>query len=89
MSWNDEKSLLPPWWFVGFGPVFARFTAVLAVLMPVLLMSHLLLHRTGDPTYTSLTVLLATMALSWPIQLLRVLGSRRWVRAHDPEPDMQ
>ena len=56
-------------------------------LSPVLLVLHLSLHKAGDPTFTSLTVLLAVMSLSWPIQFLRIRGSRRWEQAHNPEPD--
>ena len=65
-----------------------RFTAAAAVLMPVLLVAHLLLHKAGDPTFTSPAVLLAVMSLSWPIQLLRIRGSRRWEqpRAATPQP---
>lgn len=81
MSSTDD----PPWWLVSFGPWFTRFTAAAAVLMPVLLVVHLLLPQTGHPTDTSLTVLLVVMAVTWPLQLLRILGSRRWVRAHNSE----
>ena len=77
-----------PWWFNRFGPSwFTRCTAVLSVLMPVLLVSHLLFHKHGDPTFTSLAVLLAAMSLSWPLQLLRIRASRRWVRAHESDAD--
>ncbi len=83
MSSPDEA----PWYYDNYRPWFTRFTAVAAVLMPVLLVAHLLLHKTGDPTFTSLTVLLAVMAVTWPLQLLRIRGSRRWEQAHDPDPD--
>ncbi len=86
VSSKSGESIFRPWWFVSFGPWFTRFTAAAAVLMPVFLVSHLLLAKTRDPTYTSLTVLLAVMAVVWPLQLLRILGSRRWVRAHNSEP---
>ncbi len=65
-------------------PVHGNFFAVLS---PVLLVLHLSLHKAGDPTFTSLTVLLAVMSLSWPIQFLRIRGSRRWEQAHNPDPD--
>jgi hypothetical protein len=74
MSSTDEA----PWYFDSYSPGFTRFTAVAAVLMPVVLVFHLLTHKTGEPTFTSLTVLLIVMALVWPIQLLRIRSSRRW-----------
>lgn len=75
MSSTDEA----PWYVDSYRPWFTRCVAVLAVLMPVLLVSHLLLHKAGDPY---LTVLLAGMSLTWPIQLLRIRASRRWEQAH-------
>ena len=74
MSSDSAESAVRPWWFVSFGPWYNRFTAVLAVLMPVLLVSHLQFGKAGD---WSLTMLLAVMAFVWPVQLLRILGPRR------------
>jgi len=86
VSSKSDGSIFRPWWFVSFGPAYTWFTAAAAVLMPVFLVSHLLLAKNGHPTDTSLTVLLVVMAVAWPLQLLRILGSRRWVRAHNSEP---
>ncbi len=86
MSSSDDESAFQSWWFVSFGPWSTRFAAVMAVLMPVALVVYFLDGKTADPTYTSLTVLLVVMAVVWPVQLLRILSYRRWVRAHDPEP---